>query len=311
VILCLCGGVGAARMLVGMQQAVDPTSLTAVVNTGDDEIFYGLYVAPDLDTITYTLGEVVHPDQGWGRSAETFGVLSELARLGEDTWFLLGDKDIALHLVRNRHLLAGRPLSAATADLSRRFGVRPTLLPMSDDRVRTIVTAEVDGVATPMAMQTWFVGHRHGPPVLQVDFDGASAATPGPGVLDAISAAEQIVVCPSNPYVSIDPILSIPGIRQALTARRDDVVAVSPLVGAAAVKGPAADMMRTLDGEVSNRVVARRYSEWASRMVIDRRDSADRALVERAGVTCFETETLMSSPRIAADLAEFVLSTGA
>lgn len=309
-IVCLCGGVGAARMLAGIQRVVDPTQITAVVNTADDEIFYGLHVAPDLDTITYTLGGAVHPDQGWGRQGETFAVLDELTELGEDTWFALGDKDIALHLIRNDALARGQTLTEATAQIARRFDIDVRLLPMTDDRVRTVLDVEVDGHITTMAMQTWFVRHRHQPRVHRVRFDGADVATPAPHVLESIERADRIVVCPSNPYVSIDPILSLPAIEQALRRRRDDVVAVSPLVGAAAVKGPAADMMMALDGEVSNRVVGARYTPWCSRLVIDIRDAHDAPAVEKLGMRCDVTETLMSSPRAAAELAAVVLETG-
>ena len=305
----LAGGVGAARFLAGLVSVVPPEEVVAVVNTGDDDVFHGLHVSPDLDSVTYTLAGASNTAQGWGLEGETFATLDALARYDVETWFRLGDKDLATHLFRTARLRAGAPLSAVTAEITRAWSVGTRLLPMSDDPVRTRITVARDGGGTEeLAMQKWFVGERAASPVLSVRFEGSEAARPAPGVLDALATADTIVICPSNPVISIAPILAVTGVRDILIARRDRVVAVSPIVGGAPVKGPADRLMAPLGIEVSCVGVARNYAELCGSLVIDAVD-ADRAEeVEAAGVHAVVTDTMMRSPEIAAALAARTLA---
>src|SRR5262245_26102933 len=308
-LVALAGGVGAARFLSGLVRAVPPETVTVVVNTGDDDEFHGLHVSPDLDSVTYTLAGASNPAQGWGLEGETFATLEALGRYRVDTWFGLGDKDLATHLFRTERLRAGAPLSAVTAEIAAAWDVAVTLIPMTDDPVRTRITAlDVDGNEREYAMQEWFVRERSEPPVQRVRFAGAAEARPGPGVLDAIRTADTVLVCPSNPVVSIGPILAIPGVREALGARRDRVVAVSPIVGGAPVKGPADRLMGPLGIEVSCVGVARTYAEFCGTLVIDAVDADAAPAVERAGVHAVVADTMMRSPEIAADLARCALA---
>ena len=269
-LVSLAGGVGAARFLNGLVRAVPPSDVVAIVNTADDEEFHGLYVSPDLDSVTYTLAGASNAAQGWGLEGETFATLDALGRYGVDTWFRLGDKDLATHLFRTERLRAGASLTEVTAEITRAWDLGLALLPMTDDRVRTRITVERPGGATEeIAMQRWFVGERAESPVVSVRFDGADAARPAPGVLEALRTADTIVICPSNPVISIGPILAVPGIRDALVARRERVIAISPIVGGAPVKGPADRLMGPLGIEVSCVGVARAYREICSTLVID------------------------------------------
>ena len=304
----LAGGVGAARFLAGLVQVVDPTEIVAVVNTGDDDVFHGLHVSPDLDSVTYTLAGASDTAQGWGLAGETFQTLDALDRYGVPTWFRLGDKDLATHLFRTERLRAGAPLSAVTAEITAAWGLRIRLVPMTDDRVRTRISVTRDGRVDELAMQEWFVGLRAGPEVTAVRFDGADDARPAPGVLDALRTADTIVICPSNPVISIGPILAVPGIRDALVERRADVVAVSPIVGGAPVKGPADRLMAPLGIEVSCVGVARTYAPYCATLVIDDVDAARATDVEAAGVQAVVADTMMRSPEIAAALAARTLA---
>jgi LPPG:FO 2-phospho-L-lactate transferase len=303
-ITALAGGVGAARFLRGLVQVVDPADVTVIVNTADDDWFHGLYVCPDLDSVTYTLAGAQNPETGWGLAGETFATVDALARYGEDTWFRLGDRDLATHLFRTRLLREGATLSEATARVTAAWNVEPCLLPMTDDRVATRITTP-DGE---LAMQEWFVRERCEPPVAGVRFDGAADARPAPGVLDAIAEAETVLVCPSNPVISIGPILAVPGIRDALVARRERVVGVSPIIAGAPVKGPADRLMGPLGMEVSCVGVARAYAEFCSTLVIDAGDAQRAAEVEAAGVRAVVAETLMTDARVAAALARDALA---
>ncbi len=226
-ITALAGGVGAARFLAGLVRVVPPHDVTAIVNTGDDEEILGLHVSPDLDSVMYTLAGASDVAQGWGRAGESFRTLDELARLGEPTWFRLGDLDLATHLARTRRLRAGAPLSDVTAELARAWDLTTRLLPMSDDAVRTRLTVrQADGTTTELAMQEWFVRERCEPPVVAVRFAGADVARAAPGVLAAIDDADALCICPSNPVISIGPILAVPGVRERLAARRAHTVAI-------------------------------------------------------------------------------------
>ena len=305
----LAGGVGAARFLCGLVDVVDPASVTAVVNTGDDDEFHGLWVCPDLDSVTYALAGANNPETGWGLAGETFDTIDALDRYGLPTWFRLGDRDLATHLYRSERRRAGVPLSVITAEIARAWGVASRLVPMTDDRVATRITVRGDdGAPTELAMQEWFVREHAEPPVLAVHFAGADAARPAPGVLAALAAADAILICPSNPVISIGPVLAVPGIRAALAARRDRVVAVSPIVGGRPVKGPADRLMAPLDIEVSSVGVARAYRDVCATMVIDRVDAADRARIEALGVRVVVTDTLMRDARVAAALARDTLA---
>ena len=307
-LVALAGGVGAARFLRGLVRVVPPAAVTVVVNTADDEVFHGLYVCPDLDTVTYTLAGAEHPDQGWGLAGETFVTMDALDRYGQDTWFRLGDRDLGTHIYRTERLAEGATISEVAAEIASAWGIVPRLLPMTDDRVATRVTVgRDDGADEVLAMQEWFVRERAEPPVVGVEFDGAPAARPAPGVLEALEAAETILVCPSNPIISIGPILAVPGIREVLARRRDRVVGVSPIIAGAPVKGPADRLMGPLGIEVSCVGVARAYADFCGTLVIDSGDGDRAGEVEAAGVHAVVADTLMTDARVAAALARHTL----
>ncbi len=313
-LVALCGGVGAARMLSGLVRVVPPEEIVAVVNVGDDMVLHGLYISPDLDTVTYTLAGMDNRDTGWGVAGESWTVMDELARLGGEDWFRLGDRDLATHLFRTGRLRAGAPLSAVTAVLAERRGVPVRLLPVTDDPLRTRVTlAEASTLGPPgteVGFQDYFVRLRHEVAVSGVRFEGSAAALPAPGVMEALERAEVIVVCPSNPVVSIGPVLAVPGVRDALVRRRDRVVAVSPIVAGAALKGPADRLMAELGTESSVVGVARLYAPWVHTLVVDGADAGRAADVEAEGVRCVVTDTVMSTPERAAALARVVVDAG-
>jgi len=303
VIVALAGGVGAARLLRGLVRVVPPAGITAVVNTGDDVVLHGLHVSPDLDTVLYTLAEAVNDETGWGLAGETWTVMNALERFGVETWFRLGDRDLATHLYRTARLAAGASLSSVTAEIARAWGLEVTLLPMTDDRVETRVT--VDG--TEIGFQDYFVRHRHSVAVERIRFAGSEQARPAPGVLEALATAAVIVVCPSNPLLSIAPLLAVPGVRDAVEARRDDAVAVSPIVGGVALKGPADRLLIELGHEASVVGVARLYASLAATLVIDEVDAALAGAVEDTGMRCVVTPTVMHDQAAAAALAKTVL----
>lgn len=305
----LAGGVGAAKFLNGLVAVVDPASITAIVNTADDDEFHGLKVSPDLDSVTYTLAGAQNVAQGWGLAGETFATMDALDRYGVPTWFRLGDRDIATHLFRTQELAAGTPLSEVTARIATAWGLTTRLLPVTDDRLATRITVRrADGRDETLRMQEWFVKERSESPVVAVSFTGADAARPGPGVLEAIAEAETVIVCPSNPVISIGPILAVPGVREALIARRDRVVGISPIIAGAPVRGPADRLMDPLGIEVSCVGVARAYADFCSTLVIDSRDAPRAADVEAAGVRAVVADTLMTDSRIAAALARETLA---
>jgi LPPG:FO 2-phospho-L-lactate transferase len=305
-IVALAGGVGAARMLRGLVGAVDPAAITAVVNTGDDVVLHGLHISPDLDTVTYTLAGVINPDTGWGLTGETWAAMDALSAYGagELAWFRLGDRDLGTHLYRTSRLAAGASLSQVTAEITARWGVPVSLLPMSDDRLETRVTL---AGGPEIGFQEYFVGHRHSVAVEAVRFAGCELARPAPGVLDAIGSADLILICPSNPVVSIGPLLAVPGIREAVQDRRRDTVAVSPIVAGAALKGPADRMMTELGHESSVVGVARLYRDLAATLVIDEADADLAGDVERAGMGCVVAPTVMRGMAESVALARTVL----
>lgn len=305
----LAGGVGAARFLRGLVDVVAPESVTVIVNTGDDEEFHGLWVCPDLDSVTYALADANNPVTGWGLAGETFTVMDALDRYGVPTWFRLGDRDLATHLYRTAQRRAGVPLHEITAAIAAAWGVRTRLLPMTDDRVATrIQIRAADGTTTELAMQEWFVRERARPPVVGVRFEGAPRATPTVGVLDALDAADTVVICPSNPVISIGPILAVPGIRETLIRRRERVVAISPIVGGRPVKGPADRLMGPLGIDVSCVGVAREYREFCSTLVIDTCDARDAQRIADLGVRPVVTDTVMRDARVTAALAREALA---
>jgi len=294
----LSGGVGGARFLRGVVDAVDPADVSAIVNVGDDLEVLGVSVSPDLDSVLYALAGLGDEERGWGRADETWNALATVEALGGEAWFRLGDRDLGLHLVRTQALRAGEPLSAVTAKLAAALGLEPTILPSTDERLRTFL----DTPNGRFDFQQWFVARGHRDPVDRVRFEGAVEARPAPGVLEALHDAELILIAPSNPFVSIGPILAVERIRSALERRRVPCVAVSPLIGGAAVKGPAAAMLQRLEGGTTPAHVAQCYSGLIDALVIDEADAA-----HDAGVRTIVTHTLMRDAASRRALAEAAL----
>jgi LPPG:FO 2-phospho-L-lactate transferase len=304
-ILALAGGVGGAKLANGLAQRLAPQDLVVVVNTGDDFSHLGLRIAPDLDTVMYTLAGRSNTATGWGLAGETWQFMDALARLDGETWFRLGDRDLATHVERTRRLNAGETLSAVTAELCRAYGVAHPVVPMSDDPVQTVVHTD----AGPLAFQDYFVRRRCAPAVRALQFAGAEAAAPSPGFRAALADARlrAIVLCPSNPYLSIHPILALAGVRAMIATRGVPTVAVSPIIGNAAVKGPAAKIMRELGHTVSAATIARLYAGLVDGLVIDERDRPVRAEIEAAGLRVCVTDALMKGPQDQARLAQTTL----
>jgi LPPG:FO 2-phospho-L-lactate transferase len=297
-VVALSGGVGGARLMHGLSRALAPDELVAVVNTGDDFEHWGLWVSPDLDTVMYTLADLAHEERGWGLAEESFGALEMVRRYGGDDWFALGDRDLATHIVRSAALRRGETLSAITARLCAGLGVATRVLPMCDAPRRTMIDT-TDGRT--LIFQDWFVRERTAPGVRRVWFDGETA--PAPGLVDAIRAAELVVIGPSNPYVSIDPILTLDGVREALGGKR--VVAMSPIVGNEAIKGPLAAMIPALGGgQASAGAIARHYGSLLAGLVVERGDEA-----RADGLPVLGTGTIMKtradSLRVARELLDF------
>ncbi len=303
-VTALAGGVGAARLLRGMVEVMAPAAITAVVNVGDDTDLHGLHISPDLDTVLYTLADAINPETGWGLAGETWRVMESLGNLGGITWFNLGDQDIATHLYRTQRLAEGATLGTVTGELADRFGVGVRLLPVTDDPLATRLTLEE---GTEVGFQEYFVKLRHDVAVSEVRFAGAEDARPAPGVVEAIAGARTVVICPSNPVVSIGPVLAVPGVPEALAARRRDTVAVSPIVAGAALKGPADRLLVEMGFESSVVGVARWYAPWVSTLVVDEADAALAPAVEAEGVRCVVAPTIMSDVARAAALARVVL----
>ncbi len=303
-IAALAGGVGAARFLRGLLEVCEPADVTAVVNTGDDVVLHGLHISPDIDTVTYTLAQAINPETGWGLAGETWTVMDALERYGGLTWFRLGDKDLATHLYRTQRLADGATLTEVTADIASAWALSLRVLPMSDERVETRLDVEGEGE---LGLQDYFVRRRHDVAVKAVRYAGVELARPAPGVLDAISAASRVVICPSNPILSIAPVVAVPGVEEALRARRDDVVAISPIVAGAALKGPADRLMKELGLESTVVGVARFYAPLAGTLVVDDADADLSAAVEAEGVRCVVAPTVMRGVAEAAALARVVL----
>ena len=289
-ITVLAGGVGAARFLQGLVQAVDPEEVTVIVNTGDDVVLHGLYISPDIDTVTYTLAGLSDEERGWGVKDESFRTLSVLNELGRDTWFNLGDRDMALHIHRTDLMKSGKSLSEVTAQITSTLGVQCRILPMSNQRVETRVITE----AGDLGFQEYLVKRGAQDEVKALRFSGAESAAPAPGVIEAITKADGIIIAPSNPLISVGPILAVEGVRDALIACGAPVAAISPIVGGAAIKGPAADMMRGLGMEVSACKVAELYRDFLGTFILDSVDADQRERVRALGVEPIVTDTIMT-----------------
>lgn len=312
-VTALAGGIGAGKFLRGLVRAVPAADVTAIVNTGDDIVMHGLWISPDLDSVTYWLGDAFDRERGWGRRGETFRATEELARFDRDAaWFGLGDLDLATHLFRTRELAAGRSLSEVTSRISARFGVGSSLLPMSEDPVATRITVVDEGEERELHFQEYWVRRRAADEVKSFRFEGVDRAAAAPGVLEAVSEADVVVVCPSNPVVSVGPILAVPGVRAAVTARRDVVVGISPIVGGAPLAGMADKLMPVAGLEVSALGAARAYEGLLGGWVID---GADRALADRIagdlGVRVEVTDTIMRDDEVSEALARTALNLAA
>ncbi len=300
----LCGGVGAARLLTGMVQVVAADDLTAIVNVADDMELHGLRISPDLDTVVYTVSGQVSAERGWGLEGETWQAMDMVGRYGGEDWFSLGDRDLGTHLFRTDQLSKGRELHQVTTDIAKAWGLDFTILPVTNDRLRTMVTTVDRGE---ISFQEYFVGLAHSVAVTGVRFEGASEARPAPGVIEAITDAERIIVAPSNPAVSIDPVLAVPGVTAALAARRDSVIGVSPIIAGKALKGPADRLLVELGREASVVGVADWYRSVIGTLVVDRADQALCGAIEDLGMAAVATETIMSDAAIAASLAKTLL----
>lgn len=310
----LCGGVGAARFLTGLVAATEPAGVTAVVNVADDTELHGLMVSPDLDTVTYTLAGAIDPGRGWGLTDETWTAMEQLRRyadhnaidandaVGNDAagWFSLGDRDLGTHLYRTSRRRAGVPLSEVTAEITGAWGLELTVVPVTDDPVRTVLST-ADGRR--LGFQEYFVRDRHDVEVVDVSFEGADAALPAPGVLESIDGADVVVIAPSNPVVSIAPVLAVPGVSEAVRRARGRTVAVSPIVGGRALKGPADRLLRELGHDPSVAGIARWYRDLASVLVIDETDGHLAEVVEQAGLRAVAVPTVMAQPGVATSLA--------
>jgi LPPG:FO 2-phospho-L-lactate transferase len=318
VIAVLAGGVGAARFLRGLVRTTSASNITAIINTADDTVLHGLHISPDIDTVTYTLANAIDPVRGWGLENETWAAMEALGRYAAikpphssaaPNWFNLGDKDLATHFYRTARLGEGALLDQITSEIASAWNLDIRLLPMTNDRVRTIVTLAEDCSAGPagteISFQEYFVQHRHSVSISHVRFDGAESAKPLG--LEILRDAEAIIIAPSNPLVSIAPLRAIPGIDESLAKRRESVVAISPIVAGAALKGPADRLMVELGHEASVVGVARLYSPICSTLVIDAADEHLSALVEAEGMRCVVTNTIMSTPEVSEQLARTVL----
>ena len=305
-VLALAGGVGGAKLVVGLSHCLEPGELVVAVNTGDDEEFHGLHVSPDLDTVMYTLAGLSNPDTGWGLKGDTFEALAMLRNYGGDTWFNLGDRDLATHIRRTQLLAEGFSLSEVTSQLCSALGVENSIVPMSDQHVHTVL----DTSEGRLSMQEYFVQRRAQPEVRAVGYEGAAEAEMSQGLEAALSEARMLVVCPSNPALSVEPILQVAGVRERLESFGGLRVAVSPIVGDDAVRGPAGSIMAGLGQEVSVVGIARAYREFCDVLVIDRRDEARAAAVAEEGLRPVVTNTIMESLQDRIELARTVLSLG-
>ena len=303
-ITALAGGVGASKLLLGLYDVADPAKLTAIVNTGDDIVLHGLRISPDLDIVTYTLAGVIDSAKGWGFRGETFHTLKRLAVFGRVNWFNLGDRDLATHIHRTALLAEGQTLTFAAESIRTALGVKSRILPMCDQPVPTIIDSD-EGA---LHFQEYLVKRRAEPVVRGIRFDGVETTSPAPGVLEAIRDADRIVICPSNPLISIGPILAVPGIREALRARRENVIAVCPIVGGKSLKGPSDKMLAQLGYESSARGVAKLYADFTGTFVIDPADQAQARAIESLNMKAAILPTVMTTRAEKRELAQRLLS---
>jgi LPPG:FO 2-phospho-L-lactate transferase len=303
-IVALAGGVGASKLLLGMAQVMNPRHATVIVNTGDDITLHGLEISPDLDIVTYTLAGIINPLTGWGIRGDTFAALEHLTAYGAPGWFHLGDRDLATHIHRTEQLRRGASLSQVADSVRNSLGVASSILPMSDQPVRTMIRTRRGW----LNFQEYLVKHRAKPVVHSIRFKGSKQASPAPGVLEAIRSADAIVICPSNPLISIGPILAVPGIRAALRARRDSVTAICPIVGGKSLKGPSDRMMRQMGFHPSAEGVAKIYRDFCSTLFIDRIDVSQSDGIEALGVRAVVTSTVMNSLADKTKLARALLA---
>ena len=303
-VLTLSGGVGGAKLALGLNTVMGSDDLTLITNTGDDFEFHGLHVSPDIDTLVYTLSGKSDEVRGWGLAGETWGFMEALGELGGEDWFNLGDHDLAMHILRTEKLRQGISLSAITADVRQALGIAAHILPMSDQAVPTIVHTVEHG---PISFQRYFVERRAEPAVTGFTFEGIDAARPAPGLLDALAAADRIIICPSNPFISIDPVLAVPGVRDALAKASAPVIAVSPIVAGDAIKGPTAKMFREMGTEPSVQAVAARYQDIVDLMIIDEQDAAAAKDVQALGLGVVTAQTVMRTLEDKIALAETAL----
>ncbi len=302
-ITALAGGIGASKFLLGLASVMPPEDITIIANTGDDIELFGLRICPDIDTVTYTLAGVINEETGWGLKDDTFECLRWLARYGEASWFNLGDRDLATHIFRTNQLRSGRSLSEVTDGVRRALGVRARVLPMTDAYTPTrVVTDEGE-----MHFQEYFVRRRCEPRVREIRFDNIESAEPAPGVVSAILEATAVIICPSNPFISIGPILAVPGVRDALRETRATVAAITPIIGGKALKGPAADMLRDLGHEVSASAVAEMYDDLLDVFILDETDAERAAAIQALGMRVFSTDTVMNTLDDKQNLARWVL----
>jgi LPPG:FO 2-phospho-L-lactate transferase len=302
-IVALAGGIGASKLLVGLNHAMDPRDLTIVVNTGDDIVMHGLAISPDLDIVTYSLAGVINPETGWGFRDETFRTHEQLAVFGRPVWFHLGDRDLATHIHRTAMLRDGASLSAAAESIRSCLGVKARILPMSDQPVPTMIETGHGR----LHFQEYLVQRRAEPIVRKITFDGIEHAQPAPGVLESLERADGIVLCPSNPLISIGPILAVRGIRETLRKRRKDVVAVCPIVGGKSLKGPSDKMLLQLGFEASCHSVAQMYQDICATFIIDSADAAERSRIEALGMRVVTCPTVMRTFEDKCRLAQEVL----
>lgn len=296
----VCGGVGAARLLVGLQRVVPPRAITAIANVGDDLELHGLHISPDLDTIVYTTSGAVSTERGWGLEGESWQAMTMLGRYGGADWFSLGDRDLGTHLFRTQRLADGATLAEVTAEIAAAWELGFNLLPVTNDRLRTMVKPVDSGE---ISFQEYFVGRQHDVAVTAVRFDGAASTTPAPGVLEALHQADHIIIAPSNPVVSIDPVLAVPGVRNALIERRKNVTTVSPIIGGKALKGPADRLLQELGHESSVLGVGRWYQDLTGTLIIDTVDADHQTALEALGIDIVVMPTIMSSPEVTDRLA--------
>jgi LPPG:FO 2-phospho-L-lactate transferase len=303
-ICVLTGGTGGAKFVDGLRQVMPAEEITLIVNTGDDLLWWGLYVSPDIDSITYVLSGMLSRERGWGVKGDTFLCLQAMGQLGEPTWFHTGDRDLAVHLLRSRHLAEGKTLSEATALVCDKLGVKARILPMSDSRVET----RVDTPVGELSFEEYFVQRWYQDPVNSVRFAGASDAEPAPGVIEAIEAADAILIAPSNPVTSIGPILAVPGIREALCRAKGKIGAISPIISGAPVNGPAGILMVAQGLPSSIAGVAQAYKDFLDVLICDTRDARPAEVLRKTGVRVQCAQTIMRTPEDKAELARKALA---